>query len=443
MVMHLVLLLVLALISTPAGSKLGKVMLSISQGEVEDAPVEMTEFSITSEDMLNDSDDLADTLVEVDLSEMFETVTLNEAAELAPVDFGSDQIAQVARPMFNGRTGAMKKALMAIYGGTPETQDAVKRGLQWLARNQRKNGSWSMRTPYSDGAFSENEIAATSMALLAFLGDGHTHMKGEHKEVVEKGITFLVGKKDRNGFFARAARGHEKMYAQAQATIAICELYGMTKDSWLRSPAQLAIDFAEDSQSPEGGWRYEPKFDADTSVTGWFVLGLESGRSAGLDVDISILNNVDGYLDTAASFDDAAYSYQANGEPTAAMTAEGLLCRQYISWKRNHPPLKVGINALLDRPIDMQERDVYYWYYATQVLHHYGGSPWRQWNEVMREELPRAQVRGGDEDGSWSPQMDRWGQNSGRLFTTCLSIFCLEVYYRHMPLYKADGEQLD
>lgn len=442
MVMHLVLLLVLALISTPVGAELGDVILDFSQGK-RDAPVELAEFSIDAAEVIADSDDLSESMVDVDLSEVFETTSLSDAEELVPVEFGASSMATIARPMFSGRSGAMKEALLAIYGGTPETQEAVKLGLEWLKRNQRKNGSWSMQGPYSDGAFTQNETAATSMALLAFLGDGHTHMKGDYKEVVESGIKFLVGKQDRSGFFAKAARGHEKMYAQAQATIAVCELYGMTKDSWLRPKAQLAIDFAEKSQSPEGGWRYEPNFDSDTSVTGWFVMGLESGRSAGLQVDISKILKVNDYLDTASSFEDAAYSYQANGSPTAAMTAEGLLCRQYISWERTHPPLKQGIKALLERPVDMSNRDVYYWYYATQVIHHYGGSPWRQWNEIMREELPAAQVRGGREDGSWAPQMDRWGQNSGRLFTTCLSLYCLEVYYRHMPLYQADGKQFD
>ncbi|MCH5372969.1 MAG: hypothetical protein JJ992_03255, partial [Planctomycetes bacterium] len=244
---------------------------------------------------------------------------------------------------------------------------------------------------------------------------------------------------DRSGFFARSARSHEKMYAQAQATIAICELYGMTKDSWLRDRAQLAIDFAMEAQSEQGGWRYEPKFDSDTSVTGWYVMALESGRAAGLDVDVSVLLKVNDYLDTAASYDGAGYGYQARTDPTPAMTAEGLLCRQYISWNREHPPLQQGIHALLlDAPFEINDRDVYYWYYATQVLHHYGGEPWQRWNRVMRLELPRTQVKSGREDGSWAPQGDRWGRNSGRLYTTCLSIYCLEVYYRHMPLYRAE-----
>ena len=249
------------------------------------------------------------------------------------------------------------------------------------------------------------------MALLAFLGDGHTHKSGEYAEVVEKGMKYLVRKQNRNGFFASDARGHEKMYAQAQATIAICELYGMTKDSWLRQPAQLAIDFAHDSQSNEGGWRYEPKFDSDTSVTGWYVMALQSGRSAGLTVDLSVLKRVNEYLDTASSFEGAAYGYQARTDPSPAMTAEGLLCRQYISWLRDHPALRRGIDALLiEQPFDLEDRDVYYWYYATQVLHHYGGRPWQEWNGVMRVDLPRSQVRGGREDGSWGATIRSLGQ---------------------------------
>ena len=31
---------------------------------------------------------------------------------------------------------------------------------------------------------------------------------------------------------------------------------------------------------------------------------------------------------------------------------------------------------------------------------------------------------------------DQWGQHGGRLYTTCLSIYMLEVYYRHLPIYN-------
>ena len=439
LVVHLILLLALALISSPAGSSIGSIVLSVGQSE-QDMPVELAEFSVSDVEVESDSDALDAS--EPDVISVFEAAELTEVDNITPVEVGAGLEIAADQPMFTGRTGAMKQALLAMYGGTPETQEAVELGLEWLRRNQnRKKGFWSMRGPYRDGAVSEIKSAATAMALLAFLGDGHTHMSGKYPEVVEKGIKFLVSQQDREGFFAGDARRHEKMYAQAQATIAICELYGMTKDSWLRPKAQLAIDFAEYAQSIQGGWRYDPKEGADTSVTGWYVMALKSGQAAGLDVDPQVFYRVEEYLDSVASYEGAAYAYQKLGTPRPAMTAEGLLCRQYIGWPRNHPPLRRGIDALLlNSPFDLADHDVYYWYYATQVLHHYGGEPWQKWNGVMRDALPSIQIKQGREQGSWAPQSDRWGSSSGRLYTTCMALYCLEVYYRHMPLYKAMGQ---
>jgi hypothetical protein len=96
-----------------------------------------------------------------------------------------------------------------------------------------------------------------------------------------------------------------------------------------------------------------------------------------------------------------------------------------------------GAQLLLDHPLDYDDdENVYYWYYATQMLHHMGGNEWDQWNQVMRQRIPARQVRQGPERGSWNPGGDRWGAHGGRLYTTCLSIYNLEVYYRHLPIYR-------
>jgi hypothetical protein len=64
------------------------------------------------------------------------------------------------------------------------------------------------------------------------------------------------------------------------------------------------------------------------------------------------------------------------------------------------------------------------------------GSEWNQWNQIMRQEVPSHQTQTGKEKGSWSPSGDRWGAHGGRLYVTCLSVYMLEVYYRHLPIYK-------
>ncbi len=69
-------------------------------------------------------------------------------------------------------------------------------------------------------------------------------------------------------------------------------------------------------------------------------------------------------------------------------------------------------------------------------MHNMEGEPWNKWNKVMRQTLPKYQEKTGKEAGSWNPASDRWGQHGGRLFTTCLCTYMLEVYYRHLPIYK-------
>lgn len=448
LVIHLTLLVLLALLTGPVGQDLGRVLLTMGQSEgVKDG--ELTEFSIDqSSELLQDIDSI-DSEVPVDvplppLTALNSDIAMESFAPVA-VELGAGEPTIPSSTMVAGRSGAMKKTLLMLYGGTPVTESAVESGLAWIARNQNKEGFWSLRGPYDDGGTTENKSAATAMALLAFMGAGNTHVVGQYRENVEKGARWLIKQQDREGFFAKDARDHQQAYAQAQASIAICELYAMTKDSWLRQPAQSAINCAEKWQSKEGGWRYQPRFDSDTSITGWFVMTLQSGLSGGLDVDRAVLYRVSDFLDTVQTYEGAAYSYQPRGAASQAMTAEGLLCRQYLGWAHSNPALVRGVDAMSsDYNFDIRDTDYYYWYYATQVLHHYGGKPWEAWNREMREKLPAAQIKRGRESGSWPPQADRWGGTGGRLYTTCMAIYCLEVYYRHMPIYKTgfDDEAL-
>ncbi len=81
--------------------------------------------------------------------------------------------------------------------------------------------------------------------------------------------------------------------------------------------------------------------------------------------------------------------------------------------------------------------NMYYNYYATQVMHHYGGEQWTKWNTEMRDFLVATQSTDGHEYGSWffPDGVDMGGGNAGRLYYTSLAAMTLEVYYRHMPLY--------
>jgi hypothetical protein len=341
---------------------------------------------------------------------------------------------------FTGREAGTKRALLKAYGGTALTEDAVAEGLRWLARQQRSRGMWSLAGPYHDAATVENNEAATAMALLAFQGAGYTPQGSKNDaftRVVSRGWHGLLRSQQDDGhFFANLIPEQHQLYTQAMATIALCELYGMTHMEEYRDPAQRAIDYCVRVQTPEGGWRYQPGTDSDMSVTGWFAMALQSARMAGLEVPSPVLDRVSAFLDLVERENGSQYAYRPNDGATITLSAEGLLCRQYLGWEHDDPRLRAGVDHLLDHLPEWDKRNVYYWYYATQVCHHMEGDDWQRWNGVMRQLLPERQEKHGAERGSWNPTDDRWGSGGGRLYVTCLSLYVLEVYYRHLPIYR-------
>ncbi len=146
------------------------------------------------------------------------------------------------RVALSGREPGRRDGFLGANGGSDATEAAVTAALEWIVRQQQKDGLWSMRGPYQNGGSQENRLAATAMALLALQGAGHTHQVGEHQAVVARGWKKLLAGQQRNGSFdvGRLPAQHE-LYSHAQATIALCELSGMTRDAELAEPAERAL----------------------------------------------------------------------------------------------------------------------------------------------------------------------------------------------------------
>ena len=167
-------------------------------------------------------------------------------------------------------------------------------------------------------------------------------------------------------------------------------------------------------------------------------MALMSARSASIEIPETALRRVGAFLNSVDSANGSRYSYKPNMPPTPAMTAEGLLCRMYLGWPRDSKALNLGIKELLANYLFRgPDRSYYYWYYATQVMHHAGGKDWEAWNEAMKPQLLTMQVKEGNETGSWDPADAMFDRVAGRLYATCMVLYCLEVYYRHMPIYES------
>lgn len=351
---------------------------------------------------------------------------------------------------FAGRQGAAKAKLVRREGGSAESERAVERGLDWIARHQKKDGSWSLNhKPQCKGKgcpadpHMESDTAATGLALLPLLGAGQSHVDpGRYREAVDAGIHWLLKIQKPDGDLWTGGGGNTHMYSHAIGAMALCEAYGITRDPKLKRPAEQAIGFIVQAQShADGGWRYNPGEAGDTSVLGWQMFALRSAHLAGLEVPKKTIAGAIDYLDKAAADPErTTYGYQPTNPATPVMTAESLLIRQYLGWGRDYPPMREGAGKVAAHLFESKERNVYYWYYATQLLHNMQGKAWKRWNFMVRDGLVAMQVKGdGCDRGSWHPRLplpDRWGAEAGRHFTTALSVMTLEVYYRYLPLYQ-------
>jgi hypothetical protein len=369
-----------------------------------------------------------------------------------------------------GRKLANRRATALAGGGTAESEEAVELALAWLAEHHWPDGGWHFdleQCPTCHGYCRNpgkhtSRTGATGLALLCFLGAGYTHQDGKYQEVVSQGLYFLRSRmtitshggdlRDNSaaleveipaggllGPDQLAAARRDSMYSHGIASLAVTEAYAMTGDKSLREPAEQAVKFIVSAQYADGGWRYNPGFETpgagDVTVTGWQMTALKSALLAGIDVPYEVWMRASDFLDGVQEDGGAAYRYvRDGGSPRGtAATPIGLLCRMIGGWRRDHRPLQQGAARLGSQA--PQSNNVYFNYYASQVLHHVGGSRWEKWNPRLRDYLVGTQAREGHEAGSWYFS-EPHSTPGGRLYTTAMATMTLEVYYRYMPLYK-------
>jgi hypothetical protein len=360
-------------------------------------------------------------------------------SDLKKLPVGNPSVSQTLA----GRDPALRGQLVAREGGTSESEAAVTRALAWLERHQGKSGRWSLNGFNAAGDCNgrcrdlgvESDTAATALALLPFLGAGQTHLRGDHTLTVARGLRALMDMQGSDGDLRGSGSGN--MYAHGQATIALCEAYALTQAENLREPAQRAVNFIVAAQHEAGGWRYRPGEPGDLSVVGWQMMALRSAQMAYLQVPQETFLKATRFLNSVQQGPSTGlYCYMPGSGPSHVMTAEGLLCRQYSGWRRSQPLLVNGVRWLEANQLPRKETaNMYFWYYGTQVMHHMGGEAWEKWNAALRDLLISLQSTGGHEAGSWPP-LGGHDSQGGRLYTTALAACTLEVYYRHLPLYR-------
>lgn len=377
------------------------------------------------------------------------TVEASPERELIPVERLTRASDGAPMPKLYSLRTENRVAVANSRGGTDASERAVQSGLGWLSRSQSADGGWDADVHGSgvetralghnrDHAGAQADTGMTGLALLAFMAAGNTHYDGEYRESVQKGLEYLIRNQASSGDLSGNAKMFARTYCHSMSLLALSEALAVTGDERIKNAVQRGVDYSLRMQnSVGGGWRYQWNDVGDMSQFGWKVLALHSASLGGVETPVSNIQLMRKFLESCTSgVAKGLGSYRAGAPPNETMTAEALLCRYFLESNVDNRTIDEAVQVVLRKLPDERDVNLYYWYYGTMAMYHTGGDAWKQWNEALQSVLLKRQVANGENQGSWSPD-GVWGGYGGRVYSTAMATLCLEVYYRHLPIYEA------
>jgi len=352
--------------------------------------------------------------------------------------------------------GQVDDGLVGAVAITREQEEAVQRGLAWLADEQNANGSWTakigfkLHNGYRYTRDDRGHVGVTALSGMAFLAGGYLPGRGEYGDAVDRALDFILGSVQADGFITNAGT---RMYSHAFATLFLAEIYGMTHREDVRLKLQRAVDFIVTSQNDEGGWRYVPLArESDMSIVVCQVLALRAARNIGIRVPKATIDRAARYVVGSAVTQNSPA--QRFGRGYRGESEIGTFLYQPEGHSRTSFPLTaagvtalngLGIysDALIDKGVQYLQGNLdafnsswgrgghyFYWYghyYGVQAMYVQGGRHWESYFTRVRDHLLDMQ----QPDGAWPN-----GTGPGQVFGTATAVLILEIPYCFLPIFQ-------
>jgi hypothetical protein len=281
----------------------------------------------------------------------------------------------------------------------------------------------------------------TGFSLLVYLGHCETPQSPEYGETVLKAITYLidVGMKNDGRLSNMDATTHQWVYEHGIATYALAEAYTFCSQLKIVIPnldtvTKQAGDMIMQGQTDDGSWLY--KFESgkggDNSVGFWQIQALKACKHTGLWPTSKFTKTIREALDWLEKVQgkDGAIGYRNNPTRSPGLTGGGVLCLQL--WDKGYSSAaRKGVKWIsknAEFEWGNENSNLYYHYYHAQAMINHGGEEWKDYNNLFRDVLVKAQ----NPDGSWTQARNKHGSVNVHM-ATCLSALMLEVYYRFLP----------
>lgn len=316
-----------------------------------------------------------------------------------------------------------------------KTLDAIRNGLDYLAKIQSKSGQIPSSVP----------VATTAVACLAWMAEGSTPHEGRYADNLKRGLHYLMKSCSRLGFISDD--GSSGMYGHGFATLFLAEVYGTLRDpdeaDEVRETLRRAVDCLQRTQNRFGGWNATPDGQATDDGSGAVAImqitALRAARNAGVTVESGTITKAKKYVLEMTS-SDGWYSYNYNarggGHHSSALTGAGMFMLGVMD-QYTDARYEKGIQNLLDNApfLGKSSGDQGWsgWYhytafYSSLAIFQYGGDAWKKWWPKLRDDLIQRQAK----DGSWT-------NDPYQGLFSAFAILALELPLRILPIFQDGG----
>ncbi len=325
--------------------------------------------------------------------------------------------------------GAVAQATPLLPRGvTPATDAAIHRGIDWLASQQQRDGSFRDST-------GGNSVSMTALAAMALVASGSTPTRGPRWREVRASVDWLLKRGEAGDGLVAAPDEGRPMFGHGFATMLLASVYGMEVDQTQQRRLKRVLDGAvatiAGAQTKAGGWYYFPgSNDDEGSVTITQMQALRAARMASIVTAKRTIDRGVDYVKRCQNRDGGIrYQLGVGGESRPAITAAGIAVL-YNAGRYDDAAYVDAAFAFCQKRISISVDNTGHHYYAhmywSQAMYQRGGEEWDDYYAAMSAWLCRQQRP----DGGWT------GDAVGPVYGTSVALLILQLPYALVPIYQ-------
>jgi Prenyltransferase and squalene oxidase repeat len=352
----------------------------------------------------------------------------------------------------------------ALADDIPEKyHDTATKGLEYLVKQQRKDGHW-------EGDDGKHPVAMTGLAGIALLmecgvdrNDGRRTriLKATYEANIGKAVDWLLdqSKPGRDGpiFSEHASETSRYMEGHALATLFLAGAYehDRAKEKKLSDVLARAVKYIASAQSSQGGWHHTSRVEghdfAAITVTAMQIQALLAVRGIGIDIPKDTVEDGQEYLKKARAKHEEKGKPGQNGAGTTEVAA-ALACRfgpttafYYMSEKSELCKSWLEhcqANIPRGRDIKFGRDELAHYYYAQALFNlsdRRSDNMWSGYRTGLFDHLQSSQ----NKDGSWpAPPASEGALGVGPVYGAAVWCTVLQLDKRCHPLTRRWDDSL-